>query len=106
MANPSQKKRPQLCQNFADNSQIRTSPIAANFRPTFFGLDSHFYVSFLLIGHPKISIHTASQRAPLYLNVNYVTVMKYTCTYQTSDKTEIFKCFYSMHIYLDLLLIK
>ena len=32
--------------------------------------------------HPKISIHSASQRAPLNLNVNYVTVMKYTCTYQ------------------------
>ena len=56
--------------------------------------------------HPKISIHSASQRAPLNLNVNYVTVMKYTCTYQVSYKTEIFKSFYSMHFYLDLLLIK
>ena len=43
---------------------------------------------------------------PLNLNVNYVTVMKYTCTYQISYKTEIFKSFYSMHFYLDLLLIK
>ena len=40
------------------------------------------------------------------LNVNYITVMKYPCTYQTSYKTEIFKNFYSMHFYLDLLLIK
>ena len=55
---------------------------------------------------PKISIHSASQREPLNLNVNYVTVMKYTCTYQISYKTEIFKSFYSMHFYLDLLLIK
>ena len=42
----------------------------------------------------------------LNLNVNYGTVMKYTCTYQISDKTEIFKNFYSMHFYLDLLLVK
>ena len=55
---------------------------------------------------PKISIHLASQTAPLNFNVNYVTVMKYTCTYQSSYKTEIFKRFYSMHFYLDLLLIK
>ena len=54
----------------------------------------------------KFSIHSASQRAPLNLNVNYDTVMKYTCTYQISYKTEIFKSFYSMHFYLDLLLIK
>ena len=38
--------------------------------------------------------------------MNYVTVMKYTCTYQISYKTEIFETFYSMHFYLDLLLIK
>ena len=56
--------------------------------------------------HPTISIHSASQRAPLNLNVNYVTVIKYTCTYQISYKTDIFKSFYSMHFYLDLLLIK
>ena len=56
--------------------------------------------------HPKISIHSASQRAHLNLNVNYVSVMKYTCTYQNSYKTEIFKSFYSMHFYMDLLLIK
>ena len=43
--------------------------------------------------HPKISIHSASQRAPLNLNVNYVTVMKFTCTYQISYKTEMFKTF-------------
>ena len=67
-----------------------------------FGLDFNFYVIFLLIGtgqldndvsknaHPKISIHSASQRAPLNLNVDYVTLMKYTCTYQISYKTEIF----------------
>ena len=55
---------------------------------------------------PKISIHSASQRAPLNLNVNYVTVIKYTCTYQFSYKTEIFKIFYSMHFYFDLLMIK
>ena len=56
--------------------------------------------------HPKISIHSATQRAPLNLNVNYVTVMNYTCTYQISYTTEIsFKSFYSMHFYLDLLLI-
>ena len=55
---------------------------------------------------PKISIHSASQRAPLNLNVNYVTVIKYTCTYQISYKTEIFMSFNSMHFYLDLLLIK
>ena len=54
----------------------------------------------------QILMHSASQRAPLNLNVNYVTVMKYTCTYQISYKTEIFKSFYSMHFYLDLLLIK
>ena len=83
-----------------------------------FGLDFHFYVIFLLIGicqldnnvlksaPLKISIHSASQRVPLNLNVNYVTVMKYTCTYQISYKTEIFKSFNSMHFYLDLLLIK
>ena len=56
--------------------------------------------------HPQVSIYSASQRAPLNLNVNYVTVMKYTCTYQISYKTEIFKSFYSMHFYLALLLIK
>ena len=56
--------------------------------------------------YPKISIHSASQRAPPNLNVNYVSVMKYTCTYQFSYKTEIFKNFYSMHFYLDLLTIK
>ena len=56
--------------------------------------------------HPKNSIHSALQRAPLNLNVNYVTVMKYTCTYQISYKTEIVKSFYSTHFYLDLLLIK
>ena len=56
--------------------------------------------------HPKISIHSGSQRAPLNLNVNYVAVIMYTCTYQISYKTEIFKSFYSMHFYLDLLLIK
>ena len=56
--------------------------------------------------HPKISIHSASQRAPLNLNVNYVTVVKYICTYQISYKTKLFKNFYSMHFYLDLLLIK
>ena len=56
--------------------------------------------------YPKISIHSVSQRAPLNLNVNYVTVMKYTCSYQISYKTEICKNFYSMHFYLDLLLIK
>ena len=50
---------------------------------------------------PKISIYSASQRAPLNLNVNYVTVVKYTCTYQIS-----YKSFNSMHFYLDLLLIK
>ena len=55
--------------------------------------------------HPKISIHSATQRAPLNLNENYVTMMKYTCTYQISYKTEIFKSFYSMHFYLDLLFI-
>ena len=55
---------------------------------------------------PKSSIHSASQRAPLNLNVNYVTVMKYNFKYQISYKTEIFKSFYSMHFYLDLLLIK
>ena len=38
--------------------------------------------------------------------MNYVTVMMYTCTYQISYKTEIFKSFYSIHFYLDLLLIK
>ena len=56
--------------------------------------------------HPKILIHSASQRAPLNVNVNYVTAMKYTSTYQISYKTEIFKSFYSMHFYLDLFLIK
>ena len=56
--------------------------------------------------HQKISIHSASQRAPLNLNVNSITVMKCTFTYQISYNTEIFKSFYSMHFYLDLLLIK
>ena len=56
--------------------------------------------------HSKISIRSAAQRAPLNLNVNYVTVMKFTCTYQISYKTEIFKSLYSMHFYLDLLLIE
>ena len=55
---------------------------------------------------PNISIHSASQRVPMNLNVNYVTVMKYTCTYQISYNTEIFKRFDSMHFYLDLFLIK
>ena len=54
--------------------------------------------------HPKISINSASQRAPLNLNVNYVTVMMYT--YQISYKTELLKSFYSMHFILDLLLTK
>ena len=49
--------------------------------------------------HPQISIHSVSQRAPLNLNVNYVSVMKYTCTYQISYKTEISKSFYSMHLF-------
>ena len=52
--------------------------------------------------HPKISVHSASQRAPLNLNVNYVTVMKYTCSYQISYKTVIFKSFNNMHFYFDL----
>ena len=56
--------------------------------------------------HSQILFHSASQRAPLNLNVNYVTVMKYTCTYHISYKTEIFKSFYNMHFYLTLLLIK
>ena len=56
--------------------------------------------------HPNLSIHSASQRAPLNLNVNHVTVMKYTCTYQFSYKTELLKTFYSMHFFLDLLMIK
>ena len=56
--------------------------------------------------HPKNSIYSASQRVALNLNVNYVTVMKYTGTYQISYKTEIFKSFNSMHFYLYLLLIK
>ena len=56
--------------------------------------------------HPKSSIHSASQRAPVNLNVNHVTVMKYTCTYQISYKTELFKNFHTMHFYLYLLLIK
>ena len=56
--------------------------------------------------HQKVSIRSASQRAPLNLNVNNVTVMKYTFTYQISYKTEILKSFYSLHFYLDLLLIK
>ena len=56
--------------------------------------------------HLNISIYSVSQRAPLNLNVNYVTAMKYTCTDQISYKTEIFKNFYSLHFYLDLLLIK
>ena len=43
--------------------------------------------------HPQISIHSVSQRAPLNLNVNYVSVMKYTCTYQISYKTEIVRVF-------------
>ena len=43
--------------------------------------------------HPKISIHSAAQTAPLNLNVKYVTVIKYTCSYQISYKTEIFKNF-------------
>ena len=29
---------------------------------------------------PKISFYSASQRAPLNLNVNYVTVIRYTRT--------------------------
>ena len=56
--------------------------------------------------HPKTSIHSASQRASLNLNVNYVNVIKYTCTYQISYKTEICKSFYSIHFNVDLLLIK
>ena len=56
--------------------------------------------------HQKISIHSASQRATLNLIVDYVTVVKYTCTYQISYKTELFKSFYSMYVYLNLLLIK
>ena len=111
---------------------VRSFPTSSVFQPkrvkftncsqflshNFFGLDFHFYVIVLLIGigqldndvlksaHPKISIHSASQRAPLNLNVNYVTLMKYTCTYQISYKTEISKSFNSTHFYLDLLLIK
>ena len=53
---------------------------------------------------PKMSIHSASQRAPVNLNVNYVTVMKYTCAYQISYNTEIFKTFNSMLFYVGLLL--
>ena len=56
--------------------------------------------------HPKVSIHSASKRALLNLNVNYVTVLEYTCTNKISYKTEITKSFYSMHFYLDLFLIK
>ena len=55
--------------------------------------------------HPKISIYSATQKAPLNLNVNYDTVKKYTFTYQFSYKTEIFKKFYSMHFYVNLLMI-
>ena len=53
-----------------------------------------------------MSVNSASQRAPLNLNVNYVNVMRYTCIYQISYNTEIFKSSNSMHFYLDLLLIK
>ena len=49
--------------------------------------------------------YSASQRAPLNFNVNYETVMKYTCRYQISNKTEILKRFYSMQFHLDLLLV-
>ena len=49
--------------------------------------------------------YSASQRAPLNFNVNYITVVKYTCTYQISYKAEIFNSFYNMHFYLDLLLV-
>ena len=41
----------------------------------------------------KDFIFSAIQRAPLNSNVNYVTVIKYTCTCQISYKTEIFKSF-------------
>ena len=76
------------------------------FAPQLFGLIFHFYVIFLLIrigqldddvkksAQLNISINLAqiySQRAPLNLNVNYVTVMKYTCTYQISYKTRTIK---------------
>ena len=33
--------------------------------------------------------YSASQRAPLNFNVNYVTVVKYTCTYQISTKLKL-----------------
>ena len=38
------------------------------------------------LAHPIIPIHPASQRSPLNLNVNYVTVMKYTYTYEILTK--------------------
>ena len=81
--------------NFKEENEL-SSLIAANFCPTFFGLDFSFLCYFLLIGigqldnevyksaHPKCSIHSASKRVPLNLNANYVTVMKHTCTYQIS----------------------
>ena len=42
----------------------------------------------LRIEHLKILTNSALQREPLNLNVNYVTVMKYTCTYQILTRLE------------------
>lgn len=41
----------------------------------------------------------ASQREPNNFNVNYVTITRYTCTYQISYKTGIFRGLNSIHFY-------
>ena len=95
-----------LCASVYQPKRVKVTKCSHFLSHNFFGLDIHFYVICLLVGigqldndvlksaHPEISIQSASQRAPLNLNVNYITVMKYTCTYQLSYKTEILKSFF------------
>ena len=85
---------------------------------TFFGLDFHFYVIFLLIGIGQLDNDVLKKCSSK--NINSFSLTKSTieleCELRYCDevylhilisyKTEIFKSFYSIHLYMDLLLIK
>ena len=95
-----------------------SSPIAANFCPTFFGLDFHFYVIFLLIGIGQLDNDVLKKCSSKNINSFSLTksIIEFECELRYCDevymyilisyKTEIFKSFYSIHLYMDLLLIK
>ena len=94
-----------------DPKQVKFTNCSQFLSHNFFGLDFHFYVFFffLLIGiwclksaHPKFSIHSASLRDSLNLNVNYVRYCDELYLYIPNVLQDwTIKNFYSMHFYLD-----